>query len=274
MRLFRRDKPGLVAIFQSTHPIRGATYQILPGHLHRGISIHAPHTGCDLRIHNVFKLYFDISIHAPHTGCDDCPRPKQRHRGHFNPRTPYGVRRRKFFGSHLRDLFQSTHPIRGATTIGTRETEKLRLISIHAPHTGCDIQEPRPPAQRIYFNPRTPYGVRLIIRVHCPKHGTFQSTHPIRGATTHSGTLPEARYISIHAPHTGCDLNDVLAMDDCHIFQSTHPIRGATWMPLPQPPKGEYFNPRTPYGVRPVAGMALAFGVDNFNPRTPYGVRL
>ena len=124
----------------------------------------------------------------------------------FNPRTPCGVRRGKNSTSTRRGLFQSTHPMRGATIIfvqcvpqlsfqsthpmrGATERRFLRhvptLISIHAPHAGCDgagrrrlvrkaisIHAPHAGCDgyshinrliRINFNPRTPCGVRLLV---------------------------------------------------------------------------------------------------------------
>ena len=78
--------------FQSTHPIRGATHTV-SGYADRiGISIHAPHTGCD----------------------DPYPQLYESHRN-FNPRTPYGVRPQEQLNSMMANEFQSTHPIRGAT---------------------------------------------------------------------------------------------------------------------------------------------------------------
>ena len=56
--------------FQSTHPARGAT----------------PHVGQR-------PVQQAISIHAPREGCDAPPHGSKSARGHFNPRTPRGVRR-------------------------------------------------------------------------------------------------------------------------------------------------------------------------------------
>ena len=57
------------------------------------ISIHAPRTGSDLRLHNVDFSGFIISIHAPRTGSDHAPSPD-----------PNNYKQ-----------FQSTLPARGAT---------------------------------------------------------------------------------------------------------------------------------------------------------------
>ena len=189
-------------------------------------------------------------------------------------------------------IFQSTHPLRGATVL-------VSVISLSAWH----------------FNPRTPCGVRLVSRLQCLQYRGFQSTHPLRGAT-----LPDAvrrdilRFQSTH-PLRGATREGQISVGSM-LFQSTHPLRGATvyldfgmedinisihaplagcdgqsaparwrspisihaplagcdWLhsvPL-RPPY--YFNPRTPCGVRP--GVHPAAGDDGyFNPRTPCGVR-
>ena len=56
-------------IFQSTHPMRGATLRKQLGSLPGDISIHAPHAGCDADV-NQRSRSREISIHAPHAGCD------------------------------------------------------------------------------------------------------------------------------------------------------------------------------------------------------------
>ncbi len=57
--------------------------------------------------------------------------------GYFNPRTPWGVRH-KMFGLNISvKLFQSTHPVGGAT-LGYVCEDSEGNISIHAPRGGCD----------------------------------------------------------------------------------------------------------------------------------------
>ncbi len=77
--------------------------------------------------------------------------------------------------------FQSTHPARGATPpwspcgpagdfsihapregcdIGERVMCTLKAFSIHAPREGCDWGPPPGETPSIFFNPRTPRGVR------------------------------------------------------------------------------------------------------------------
>ena len=123
----------------------------------------------------------------------------------FNPRTPCGVRPpspnncttgREFQSTHpMRGAtslttsssvfvvrFQSTHPMRGATT-GFVSLSRYRPISIHAPHAGCDIKDGKRQVYMSDFNPRTPCGVRPG----CVVRDVDRCT------------------ISIHAPHAGCD---------------------------------------------------------------------
>ena len=146
-------------------------------------------------------------------------------------------------------------------------------ISIHAPHTGRDVDCPVPPD------------------FWC----SFQSTRPIRGATYLDSFVDIPESISIHAPHTGRDSIKKGTGLFILLFQSTRPIRGATFCRLSCPLEQIHFNPRAPYGARPVSGLMYtdsgtfqstrpirgATGSSsiqirqrrNFNPRAPYGAR-
>ena len=161
MRHKKRSPTVITVRFQSTHPLRDATWHM-----------------CN---NNWIFLYFN-----PRTPYG--MRPKKTHNprwsGYFNPRTPYGMRRNWVGGScdswwHfnprtpygmrlcscqpqiLHILFQSTHPLRDATKVNRlqlsislfQSTHPLRDatlhrhgcnrpadISIHAPLTGCDVR--------------------------------------------------------------------------------------------------------------------------------------
>ena len=52
-------------------------------------------------------------------------------------------------------IFQSTHPVRGAT-VGHAEVHERLVISIHAPREGCDVPVYMLPKAPTDFNPRTP----------------------------------------------------------------------------------------------------------------------
>ena len=145
-------------------------------------------------------------------------------------------------------------------------------ISIHAPRTGSDAQFLRSAGVRVYFNPRSPHGERLLhnasqrgnllISIHAPRTGSdrgsalrrrtqrgFQSTLPARGATSRVARKMQLRQISIHAPRTGSD-----------------PVLMEEWL------KRKNFNPRSPHGERRVRVRTFVFVAD-FNPRSPHGER-
>ena len=78
--------------FQSTHPLRGATFRARLREL--GIENFNPRTPCGVRPRGfcqVLHLY-QISIHAPLAGCDRDAKRKSLWVYNFNPRTPCGVR--------------------------------------------------------------------------------------------------------------------------------------------------------------------------------------
>ena len=122
------------------------------------ISIHAPLAGCDKEI-TAEILAIGISIHAPLAGCDCSSLSASSTQPNFNPRTPCGVRPVASTPSCAPSVFQSTHPLRGATAetmltngcVIFQSTHPLRgatrpaegsaaqpQISIHAPLAGCD----------------------------------------------------------------------------------------------------------------------------------------
>ena len=111
-------------------------------------------------------------------------------------------------------IFQSTLPVRGATsTIFPSFTSAW--ISIHAPREGSDL-------------------VRILIKrhtgisIHAPREGSdhnirftilitlqqFQSTLPVRGATSQRPNDRQTLHISIHAPREGSDQNP--SHEACH----------------------------------------------------------
>ena len=124
------------------------------------ISIHAPLAGCDAESPSAASGKYSISIHAPLAGCDVMVTPFSIARRHFNPRTPCGVRRHSGGNTAFLQAFQSTHPLRGATSSDVLSDSRLPFqsthplrgatrggvhqpqhhgISIHAPLAGCDL---------------------------------------------------------------------------------------------------------------------------------------
>ena len=79
-----------------------------------------------------------------------------------------------------------------------------------------------------HFNPRSPWGERPRPQVLPRRHGRFQSTLPVGGATAITCHFRILLSISIHAPRGGSDVRFGM---------------------VTVPPS--YFNPRSPWGERP-----------------------
>ena len=101
--------------------------------------------------------------------------------------------------------FQSSLPSQGATC--------CNLIK-HITHTD--------------FNPRSPHRERLIVFTFDVFVTIFQSTLPSQGATEIDRYPASAGTISIHAPLTGSDPEQLRSRHIHKIFQSTLPSQGAT----------------------------------------------
>ena len=125
------------AIFQSTHPLRGATAALSVKPVRKVFQSTHPLRGATVQEFQ-FGIFHKISIHAPLAGCD--------------------VRL-------------------------VNDYRRVLEISIHAPLAGCDPSPNPPAAARHYFNPRTPCGVRHPVPRRPAGALGFQSTHPLRGAT-------------------------------------------------------------------------------------------
>ena len=223
----RTDKYGQSLEFQSTRPIRGATaWRALRPASSMYFNPRAPYGA---RLAASLKLYqrlhfnprapygarhvalycirysYEISIHAPHTGRDA-------------PLWPHMVTRWKF---------QSTRPIRGATSLPSGR-KLYYVISIHAPHTGRDCGARQRGSLRGHFNPRAPYGARRPSRCRCLHRGYFNPRAPYGARHTKNVLSLYSSSISIHAPHTGRDGAKHNYYICSNKFQSTRPIRGAT----------------------------------------------
>ena len=104
-------------------------------------------------------MTYTISIHAPLAGCDRTLRSR----------------------NSSRHRFQSTHPLRGATTTRTF-TRSTKIFQSTHPLRGAT-------------------GAESLSQ----RSSEFQSTHPLRGATSGSYVITMSVKISIHAPLAGCD---------------------------------------------------------------------
>ena len=165
-----------------------------------------PRAPCGARQRKMVAIYKqEVSIHAPRAGRDLRAYPPQTCSICFNPRAPCGARPVAADDFVDRYLFQSTRPMRGATP-RIRAHKVLDYVSIHAPHAGRDGSLSTGASDSLCFNPRAPCGARpAMFRNHRSRH-LFQSTRPMRGATTVLEDLPIVIQVSIHAPHAGRDL--------------------------------------------------------------------
>ena len=231
----------LVAEFQSTRPVRGATSPALTARATR--SRFNPRAPCGARratvCHDGRSDWFQstrpvrgattlklqtlratlVSIHAPRAG-RDAHLVLNRQPAQVSIHAPRagrdGFARSATRG---RQRFQSTRPVRGATGhrdygngawLWFQSTRPVRgattLVVDTADAAEFQSTRPRPASPTWRFNPRAPCGAR-------------------RGRPR---PQPRARAVSIHAPRAGRDLASTsLALRPTR-FQSTRPVRGAT----------------------------------------------
>ena len=190
-------------VFQSTHPVWDATRRVQAFELLNGFQSTHPvwdATGC------VHPKHFlgGISIHASRMGCD-------------------------IICGFYRYLFEiSIHASRmGCDNMAVR-LPPWQAISIHASRMGCDGKAGRRYTVSMYFNPRIPYGMRLVCGVRYSMPVIFQSTHPVWDATTRNPSSNQSQNISIHASRMGCDHTSTGTTPSTARFQSTHPVWDAT----------------------------------------------
>ena len=169
--------PGGSCIFQSTHPMRGGTFQHGPQALAQVISILPPHAGWDLT-----------------------RRPADGPVKHFNPPTPCGVGPGRSLCMIRKEEFQSTHPMRGGTndlrqSLGINihfnpptpcgvgpghagQRPQSKGISIHPPHAGWDLLGQLGAGIFADFNPPTPCGVGRAEISEIKNRGNFNPPTP------------------------------------------------------------------------------------------------
>ena len=124
-------------------------------------------------------------------------------------------------------VFQSTLPVRGATTIGIPACFQC-VISIHAPRAGSDPQKLVYHRLLSYFNPRSPCGERQKGLWGSILINPFQSTLPVRGATRAARRRGYNRgHFNPRSP-CGERRRAYRASRAYRAFQSTLPVRGAT----------------------------------------------
>ena len=162
-----------------------------------------PRTPCGVRrtVQLDHTKLSSISIHAPRAGCDIQRKANHARTSDFNPRTPCGVRLEKLRINFNAVLFQSTHPVRGATQSLFRYKGDLTIFQSTHPVRGATSARGLPMLLVLNFNPRTPCGVRR------PKFN-YEVRH---------------KNISIHAPRAGCDDMEPALFPDSFNFNPRTP---------------------------------------------------
>ena len=113
---------------------------------------------------------------------------------------------RRIRPEHRKDHI-SIHAPRGGSDDEVLHFSSVRNISIHAPRGGSDLRFFVFLLFFIYFNPRSPWGERLLHKQIKKDSSIFQSTLPVGGATIAELERELARAISIHAPRGGSDVD-------------------------------------------------------------------
>ncbi len=126
--------------------------------------------------HPDLALVQPVSIHAPREGSDRCLRRRGARRRTFQSTPP--VRGATTRARLLRQvtLFQSTPPVRGATAFEVGFLSGF-AVSIHAPREGSDFGEILIPDQ-------------LQVSIHAPREGSDPSSHTLIARTTSFNPRP------------------------------------------------------------------------------------
>ena len=134
-------------------------------------------------------------------------------------------------------------------------------ISIHAPLAGCDLINSVNKEKVKSFQSTHPLRGATAPAAGKLLGQSFQSTHPLRGATCLLRILKSSEKFQSTHPLRGATLFEHNGYRNARVFQSTHPLRGATTQHHLLMDALYDFNPRTPCGVRP----GLSVGISRSN---------
>ena len=147
-----------------------------------------------------------ISIHAPLAGRDDVHRdtayngPK-----HFNPRAPCGARLQETRGNGTPiDNFNPRAPC-GARQPICQQKREQDDFNPRAPCGARRFRRTQAAVSRLFQSTRPLRGATSLIVTVCVTLASFQSTRPLRGATMDKPMGEIKNWISIHAPLAGRD---------------------------------------------------------------------
>ena len=236
---------------------------------------------------------FSVSIHAPRAG-RDCKVSNCSNSGtSFNPRAPCGARLDFYAHDFTLNMFQSTRPMRGATTSMISWTSSKSLFQSTRPMRGATAFAILKKDGIEFQSTRPMRGATFLGRLDMEKK-EFQSTRPVwgatpcprRGASTQDVSIHAPRVgrdsplirpspcwrVSIHAPRVGRDLPLIYTDKGVHEFQSTRPVWGATSCRSASYPTS-VVSIHAPHAGRDADRDAASAHPCSFNPRAPCGAR-
>ena len=225
----------------------GATVPLVVSAFQALISIRTPNGGAALSRIQLGCCWNNFNPRSPWGERRRCKRRCRRH-PNFNPRSPWGERPCRKCPRKRTLRFQSTLPVGGATLLVHALNVTIR-ISIHAPRGGSDRLVSCKMILTLLFQSTLPVGGATKSHKTQPEELEFQSTLPVGGATQAAPPLLGKRAISIHAPRGG-----------------SNPV------PVAESDGNVYFNPRSPWGERRHLSRPIS-RASNFNPRSPWGER-
>ena len=171
-------------IFQSTLPLRGATFSM-----------------------RLVQHIVSISIHTPLAGSDGTARPWSRPCGNFNPHSPCGERRGRR-SSCLPSSYFNPHSPCGERQYAYRHPSVKVEISIHTPLAGSDEAGAAVLVKADVISIHTPLAGSDSLLCGRYQYNKFQSTLPLRGATPASRRLRDMIEFQSTLPLRGAT--------DCH----------------------------------------------------------
>ena len=232
--------------FQSTLPVGGATNSIDAELGDIVISIHAPRGGSDCLSLKKIWVLFIFQSPLPVGGATAFWQRSER-RQDFNPRSPWGERRRRCPAAWPPAAISIHAPRGGSDSPSAAGNVKGRYFNPRSPWGERPLDESLSP-QNINFNPRSPWGERHYRPGQAKEQKPFQSTLPVGGATSQS--------------FFRCSIGS--------IFQSTLPVGGATNADTLIQPYEQHFNPRSPWGERLISNVSLSVPYE-FQSTLPVG---
>ena len=192
----------------------------------------------------------------------------------------------------MQQRFQSTRPVKGATSAQSRRRFRESIVSIHAPREGRDgvpgsirtgrqwFQSTRPVKGATATTTATPRTLRVSI--HAPREGrdvaAAEAGDDVDGVSIHAPregrdtmsavSIQPVTSVSIHAPREGRDWHHNRSSTCRPMFQSTRPVKGATFICL-HPIANCRVSIHAPREGRDT-GLIFSVSVQNrFNPRAP-----